>query len=100
MGIVLFEVFLFKFEDDLVDFFELHFPGSIIEELSQIEAIVVGTVAFCVVGRSQNGSLVSVLGVVVEEAFYLLCNFPGGEMRPVVKQPLEHSYGARFPYFS
>lgn len=56
----------------LIDGLELPPPASVVEERSQVEAVVIRTVALGVVGRRHCGHLVTVHRVHPEKTFDLL----------------------------
>lgn len=56
----------------VVDTSELPAPAGVIEERTKVKAVVVGTVALCMVGRCQRCHLVAVHRIHPEEVFHLL----------------------------
>lgn len=61
-------VYLYLF----VDAPELPGPACVVEERSEVKAVVVGAVALCMVGRRHCGHLVAVHRVHPEEVLHLL----------------------------
>lgn len=53
---------------------ELPGPRGVIEEGPQVESVVIGTVVFSVVGRSEGGHFMSVNGIRPEEMLNLGCH--------------------------
>ena len=81
---------LFVVDDDLVDLGELQLPLGVVEELSQVEAVVVRAVGLGMVGGREHGHLVAVHRVEVEETLDFLGHQTWLQVRPLVEKPLEH----------
>ena len=58
----------------LVDALKLPGPFDVVEELALVKAVVIRTVALCVIGGCQHCHLVTVDGVQLEEQLHFLCN--------------------------
>ena len=58
----------------LINICKLPAPRGIIEKLSEVESVVIGTIALSMIGRSQSGQFVPVDGVALEEKLDLLRN--------------------------
>lgn len=67
--------FSFLLGDDSIDCRELPRPLYIVEELTEIKAIIIWRVSFGMVGGSDGAHLVTIYGVVIEESFHLLSDF-------------------------
>ena len=58
----------------LVNALKLPGPFDVVEELALVKAVVVRTVALCMIGGCQHCHLVTVDGVQLEEQLHFLCN--------------------------
>ena len=77
----------------MIDLLELVLPSCIIQELSQIKPIVVGTIVFAVVSGRQYGTLVSIDGIKPKKLLDLLSNLSWSQtslVLPMDKQVFKH----------
>jgi hypothetical protein len=75
-------LFSFRIRSQSVDLRKLSGPGSIVQELAQIKAVIVGRVTFGMICWRDRTHLVPVHRVVKEEALHLLRDFQWRRLLP------------------
>ena len=58
----------------IIDTSKLPWPLDIVQKLSVVKSVIIGTVWLGVIGWSQYGHLVTINGIVTEEVLHLGCN--------------------------
>ena len=79
----------------LVYTLKLKGPLDVVEELALVKAVVVRTVALCMIGGRQHCHLVAVDGVQLEEQLHFLCNLLIGSIF-IVHDYTMHKNGENF----
>lgn len=65
----------------LVNLSKLPVPGRLIQKRSEVKPVIVRAVTLSVVGRSEDGRLVTVYSVTAEEMLHFLCSLKYVETR-------------------